>query len=322
MSAFRVSCFAVLLAAPVLAQPPAATAPAAKPAEVKKPLTVEQMIAIALASNPDIRAAEAKLAQVQVERDRVRLDVVRRIRSHEASLASLKAALKAATERQEYMERMVERGQAPKIELSATDSQVLAAQAKLAELEAELPSLLGQDQSLVSAASHLLNLQPNLTGYQIYAGGLKLDTGEKMLAAQKAYSELATFNPVVSTTAPKPAKPPQFESVRRLLNVRVKSVQPINEIALGEAIEFLRKIDESQPLPKVQFRPLDLDQRTVKLPAADMTFGEWMLYLADGDEGLSILVREYGLLIASNDRSFPPGTVMLEDFLKAGGESK
>lgn len=118
--------------------------------ENPKLVGLQEMLAIALRHNPDVRAAAAELRSVEAQLDRTRLEVVRKIIAFRKTWQTQRFAIRAA-------ERELQQGKAKQVlaeagviprghqaSLFAAAKEKLAfEQAKLAEIEAELPFLLG-----------------------------------------------------------------------------------------------------------------------------------------------------------------------------------
>ena len=100
---------------------------------------LEEMLAVALQHNPDIRAADAQLRVAEAERDRTRLAVVQRIVAYRGRWQKQRAAVTVAEEEFHLAERTVPAGA-----FEAAQRKVAAERDKLRELRAELPFLLGR----------------------------------------------------------------------------------------------------------------------------------------------------------------------------------
>jgi hypothetical protein len=113
-------------------------------------ISLEEMLAVALKYNPDIRAADARLRAAEADLDRTRLEVVQKIIAfRQAWQAQRIAVLSAQGEwrRMEKLQRLSKMGPVPRHSLEGaqvTKYKLAAARAKLAEIEAELPFLLGK----------------------------------------------------------------------------------------------------------------------------------------------------------------------------------
>ena len=99
---------------------------------------LEEMLAVALQHNPDIRAAEAQLRVAEAERDQTRLAVVQRIVAYRERWKRQRAAVAAAELELRTAERL-------RPSVKSVAQQTLAVERdKLRELRTELPFLLGR----------------------------------------------------------------------------------------------------------------------------------------------------------------------------------
>src|SRR5438105_2636324 len=69
--------------------------PRAKEAVRWDSMSLDEMLAIALQNNADLRVAEAKIRDAQVERDRLRLQVVNKVRTQKAAIEAQRDVVKA-----------------------------------------------------------------------------------------------------------------------------------------------------------------------------------------------------------------------------------
>jgi len=112
-------------------------------------ISLEQMLSIALQSNPDIRAAQAKAQAADAELDRTRLEVVQKIIAFREKWQTQRVEVMAAEAELQQFERLLllaEQGAVPGKRLLGEPlarQKMPLLRAKLAEIEAELPFLLG-----------------------------------------------------------------------------------------------------------------------------------------------------------------------------------
>lgn len=117
----------------------------------ESPLSLDQMLTIALQHNPDVRAVRAKLLAAEAELDRTRLTVLQQIIAYRERWSAHKAALAAATEEVRIAQSTATPGDLSEAQktamarLLATARRKLAfEQARLKEVEAQQPFLLGR----------------------------------------------------------------------------------------------------------------------------------------------------------------------------------
>jgi hypothetical protein len=118
--------------------------PAAKQAEP----TLEEMLNKALKDNPDIRVAEAKVREADAELNRTRLQVTQKVLVFHHSRESQKAIIRVAEEDLQRIQKLEANKAVSQEEVKQAQQRLSASKAKLAEIEAEMPYLLGQQQRL------------------------------------------------------------------------------------------------------------------------------------------------------------------------------
>jgi outer membrane protein TolC len=141
---------AMLLAATtvVSSQPPD---PNAKPAPTKDKEApaksqLEQMLEIALKSNPDLRVADAKAREADAELSRARLAVTRKVVLLYNNLETARANVNVAEKLAKRLRAMSGSGGVAAQDLDEAEAKLVQAKAELAKLEAEIPYLLGQQK--------------------------------------------------------------------------------------------------------------------------------------------------------------------------------
>ncbi len=201
--------------------------------EHSKQLSLQQMLSIALKHNPDVRAAEAKLQSVEAELDQTRLQVVQQIIAFREKWQKQQSAVHAAEQELDILKaRQVAQGiKARSFEplVQAAITQLALQRKRLAEIEAELPFLLGKTpeqtktakpdrrkligDKLLPTAEQLMQLL-----MQSYRSGGKSDAGDLI----DVHRQILEFE--LQLAATREAKEKVFQSQRKLL-------QSIHEIA-------------------------------------------------------------------------------------------
>lgn len=115
-----------------------------KPAEP----TLEEMLQKALKDNPDIRVAEAKVREAEAELNRTRLQVTQKVLAFHHSRESQKAIIKVAEEDLQRIQKLEASKAVSQEDVKQAQQRLSASKAKLAEIEAEMPYLLGQQNQL------------------------------------------------------------------------------------------------------------------------------------------------------------------------------
>jgi hypothetical protein len=125
---------------------------AVKPAKFAEP-TLEEMLQKAMKDNPDIRVAEAKVREADAELNRTRLQVTQKVLAYHHSRESQKAIVKVAEDDLQRIQKLEASKAVSQEEVKQAQQRLSAAKAKLAEIEAEMPYLLGQQNRLASGSS-------------------------------------------------------------------------------------------------------------------------------------------------------------------------
>jgi hypothetical protein len=111
----------------------------------ERPSSLDNMLALALESNPDILVAEADLHHAQAVARQTRLEVSRMLVEAFLQRRAMKENLEIVKERLSGMEMLVETGQMRHSELLDHKQELTSVEAGLAEIEAVLRSLAGVD---------------------------------------------------------------------------------------------------------------------------------------------------------------------------------
>src|SRR5262249_48929868 len=119
----------------------------AKPVQAAEP-TLEEMLNKALKDNPDIRVAEAKMREADAELNRTRLQVTQKVLIFHHSRESQKAIVKVAEDNLTRVRKLNASAAVSAEDVKEAEQRLSASKAKLAEIEAEMPCLLGQQQRL------------------------------------------------------------------------------------------------------------------------------------------------------------------------------
>lgn len=119
----------------------------AKPGKSAVP-TLEEMLNKALKDNPDIRVAEAKVREAEAELNRTRLQVTQKVLTIHHSRESQKALIKVAEEDLQRVQKLEASKAVSQEDVKQAQQRLSAEKAKLAEIEAEMPYLLGQQDRL------------------------------------------------------------------------------------------------------------------------------------------------------------------------------
>src|SRR6516165_2271150 len=111
-----------------------------KPAKSK----LEEMLEQALANNPDIRVAEARVREAEAKLSKTRLEVTQKVATLYAAIESARQGLANAEADLERLNALRAKGVVGQEDLGRVRLQVATAKAELAKLQAEAAYLLGK----------------------------------------------------------------------------------------------------------------------------------------------------------------------------------
>jgi hypothetical protein len=296
------------------------------PAKVEKAAapTLEEMLTRALKDNPDIRVAEAKVREADAELNRVRLLVTQKVIALQRSLESQRALVELADK---DLKRYREAGRAGQV--ADAQERLTQAKTKLAEVEAEMPYLLGKPPQAEPKGGLTLGYRENLLWPQNYNAiessfhpnvmnpfYNRFGAGPNVLSPYMApnWGWAAALHPPAT-----PAVGSAAERLRKALDVPVR--MQVSNQPLADVLHYLE-----EKAPGLAFRILDAKDKQVSELAVSLTLhevptGAVLQALQDSFPGLSFVVREYGVLVTWADR-VPPGALRLDSFWKADAEKR
>jgi hypothetical protein len=288
--------------------------------------TLEEMLSKALKDNPDIKVAEAKVREADAELNRTRLQVTQKVLAFHHNREAQKANVKVAEEEIARIRKLQASNVVAQEDVQQAEHRLSQAKAKLAEIEAELPYLVGEQagKGLSFAfspdgrwlATQKVRLWDPATGKQlepVILGHTSVrfsPDGKRLLATG--------VNPVPSTT---------LDKIRKALDTPVKL-----DLQAVDAAGVLKDLERQVPgisfhvAAKTDIANLHI-QGTISLGAALQLVEDRFTTIFEGGalSRCSFAIRDYGILFTSADR-IPPGAIQLDDLLKeraaAEGEKK
>jgi hypothetical protein len=269
---------AALLAALSAAPAPAQKAPAAKDAPHRL-ASLEEMLAAALKYNPDIRIVEVKLRDDEAELNRARLRVMQKIIALHHALQAQQATVERDQSKVRRLADLVRQGAQQTAVLEEAKQELAQAEAKLSELESELPYLLGKR-----------------------VAGLAQETVRSEVQIGTQRFPASSLRPAVAAR------------VHKALDTTVTA--DYQDVPLGDV---LKGLSEKVPGVAFQrnLALRDLDQVKVSLRLGEVPLGAALQALTDTVPGLRMVVRDYGILVTW-EHQVPIGSVRLYDFWKGG----
>jgi hypothetical protein len=317
-----IGCGGMLLAQKGREETRGARDPDAKKAPAKKAAvpSLDDLLAEALRNNPDIQVAQAKLHEADAQLNRARLQVMQKIVAYHHNLEAQKAQVVAAEADFRRTKELAEKGLISEHLVHTAAANLTAAKSRLAEIQAELPYLLGK-QPVKTAAQSLTELSrlEQLRRFQ-YLHALSLAQSawqEKGREDEKASvaSALLWLARMQNADASLPSS--VADKIRKALDTPVKL--QVERISLGEI--FLTLLPDQ--LPNLSFHLVADKQRDIKTQPIELRFkqpiplGAALQAIQDSVPELRIAVREYGFLVTWADQ-LPPDAVLVQEFWKGG----
>jgi hypothetical protein len=299
--------------------------------------STDAAIAAALANDPDVKMARAKIQLAEAELAKARLAVAQKVTSLKSAIDLHKSEIEIAEPRVRAIGQAFAGGGASATDFDEARRPLARAKAALAAAEAELKLLTGGaggpgpigaagDPNAQHAASALEWLGKNHP-----ADGERATLLQYGLALQLAYEQL---RPAVKGPVP--------DRLRALLDKPVKLGPKGTKLTFAQALEVLKKeagwdvpIRGGFPANQV-YRRKDKTEAPTLVPieivseGEELPIGAWLQWFEDqaieaDDTGVversRFYVRDYGL-IASNRTFAPPDAPTLHEFWKGKPEPK
>jgi hypothetical protein len=303
--------FAAGLFAVAVAQPPAGAPPqpdVKKGDDKKKADPADGLVAAALANDPDVKVARAKVQLAEAELAKARQGVVLKVMTLTASIKELKRAVEAAQERAAWAERMVKQGVGDGRQLLDERAKLETAQAALARAETELKLLTGG-----GGQEFRTEVVPGRDADHVArAVEWLMKAQDDANTRYEAAFALAALGLSVEKHA---VKGPIPDRIRAALDKPVKLGANGEAVPFEKAMEIFKK-DAGFDVPVRG--PGDLVKSPVIVSQGEeLPVGAWLqLYQDYGSGGNSrFYVRDYGLLFTDKS-SAPPDAPTVTEFWK------
>jgi hypothetical protein len=261
--------------------------------------TLEEMLNKALKDNPDIRVADAKVREAEAELNRTRLQVTQKVLAFHYSRESQRAVLKFAEENMLRIQKLKATNAISQEDVKVAEQQLSAAKAKLAEIEAEMPYLLGEQHGLKvsTTVDRQVQLWDTMTGKAIQ---IKVP-----LKLEHAYSKPEPDLPI-------PESGTVSEKLRKAMDTPI--TLDYRDKSLAEILEDLEK-----KVPGVSFHALYGNPFSMMTLKGQYPLRTALQLIEDTcsaaiDVRYAFVVRDYGLLFCPEDK-IPPGALRLQTFI-------
>jgi len=273
---------------------------------------LEEMIDKALRDNPDVRLAAAKVAEAEAELTRARLLVVQKVASAYQAVEAQKAAVEAAEAEHKDVQTAYQAGRVDQATFATAKQKLLDAKAKLADLETQLPYLLGKEPT-GDAARAPADAQRG--AYDEFIRRVYLDTTGRLptpeeLALGASFKASFVQGPTADRIRAALDKPFTYDNKDQSIDSLIKALdQSLSEGGSGLIIKNNWTIAPNSAVGDV-----------VKFD--HIPIGAVLEWVEDDLPGYRAVVRDYGVVIVRKD-DVPPGAPLLREFWKgANGQDK
>jgi hypothetical protein len=280
-------------------QQPASQKPASTDKAAPAKSKLEELLAQALKDNPDIRVAAAKYSEAEAELNRVRLQVLQKLLTVHRALENAQESVRVWQDQYDRGMKAVKEGAADQGALDNARTMLAQAKTKLAEVEGEVSYLIGKQPQAKTRAEVI---QWRFT---------HIPDVEVAIPYHVDRVTLADTPVTLGLTLTKPVQGPLADKIRQALDKPI-SVS-YKDAPLDEVLKDFRQFTGVH----IQVTKGSTAGANLTMQMANLPFGAALQWLEDALPGHRIVVREYGLLLTTEDR-VPPGALLLHDFWKGG----
>jgi hypothetical protein len=264
----------------------------------------------ALANDPDVQVARAKVLLAEAEMAKARQAVVLKVMTLRASIEEHRRSVEVASERLAWSSRLVKEGHVPQSSVVDDRSKVEAAKAALERAETELKLLTrgGKEVGVETGTS---------------SADLAIQQGTLWLSRQSllnlpssggsSHGTLASLAGLYVAGAKAPAGPVP-DRIRTALDRQVRIGQKGDSVTFEKALEVFKK-EAGLDVP-VRYGGLTGLPAPITSEGEELPIGAWLQLYQDQDSGGGIFyVRDYGLLLTTKGMA-PPDAPTLTEFWK------
>jgi hypothetical protein len=314
-----------LLAVATGGQPPAGDSPGQPPkgADKEQPLgdkvkpadPADAAVAAALANDPDVKVARAKVQLAEAELAKARQAVVLKVMTLNATIREHRAAAAAAKDRLAWATQLVQKGVMDQRTLLEERAKLEAAEAALARAETELKLLTGgtgdgfkvKVEELPGREAAVIRAAEFLTADLLTAQNHSDEAVMRYLAAARE-----------GWAAKQAVKGPIPDRIRAALDKPVRLVDALRPTAKGDAVPFDKALEvfkKDAGLDVAVSFQHPLNFTPIQTTGEELPVGAWLQLFADANPDYTIVVREYGLLVTVRKEA-PPDAPTITEFWK------
>jgi hypothetical protein len=275
--------------------------------EKKKPDATDSASKAALANDPDVQVARAKVQLAEAEMAKAKQAVVIKVMSALANIQELKSSVEQNQEQAAWADRMVKSGQLTQTQAQADRAKLESAKAALARAETELKLFTGGGKE-PGPESDLTEADVG-----VHLGLLLARKRNELFLNDQSSNTLMALAALyaVETKAPVGAVP---DRIRAALDKPVKLGARGDRVTFEQALEVFKK-DAGLDVPvRVNLAP-HLPPPEITSQGEELPVGAWLQLYMDVSGGAVLTVREYGLLFTPKSAT-PPGAPTIVEFWK------
>jgi hypothetical protein len=250
---------------------------------------LEEMLAEALKNNPDIRVAIAKAAEAEAELNRTRLQVTQKLVALYYAIEMQQITVAHQEKKLQRVQNMAQRAAVSAEEVEEARQALTLAKAKLSELEAQMPALLGK------------------TGLKVEGEGTNALGSYRRQLMREWEKGLNAADLDLKAQDRRKVQGPLVVRVRKALETPIKV--DYKSVKLPDALRELQKAVPGLPINDLTGRE---DPITLRFEEA-LPVSSILQALADFT-GIQFFVREYGILAINGNG--PPGAVTVQEFMR------
>lgn len=280
----------------------------AKKADVKKADAPDTVLEAALANDPDVRMARAKMQLAEAEWVKARQAVTAKVLTLRSLIADQKRAFATADEAFKLVSKAFAAGNIATAEMLAAREKLEAAQSNLARSEMELKLVTGG--AGVPPAHGALACPMALKGATNCTACHTAQVGLERLALDVISTARLEALSVLSLRGAKAASGPVADRLKAALDKSVTLSEKAGPVSFDKAVEVFKKAGLDVPVRIV------LKMGSVSQSGEELTIGAWLQMFADETPDCLMLVRDYGLLVTGKTLNPPPDAMSVFDLWK------
>ena len=274
----------------------------------KDQAALEDLLALALKTNGDIRVAESKLREAEAELYRARIKVVNRIVLLQQELKNSRRQVSDYQAAYDHSIDLLKKGLDSKVIVDDFAAKLQLAKLDVTRAEAEMDLLCGKTHKDLAGGATARAIEW-LARTQI-AEGTHIGEGFRIWDLS---ADTIQKPGQVAPGAPAPVQASMAEKIRKALDTSIKPPATGGEILGREFLDFLREYAKGI---NIQAGTVDTETAARFQLKEAIPLGALFEWAEDQFEW-RFIVRDYGI-VATDRKNVPPGATLLMDFWRKG----